>query len=54
MLGAAKKRAALTEHLESARGIASELGDGTTEYLIERALDQARADQVPGMGTEKR
>jgi hypothetical protein len=48
-LDASQKRAALIEHLESARGIASELGDATTEYLIERALDQARADQIPGM-----
>jgi hypothetical protein len=24
---------------------AEELGDGTTEYLIERALDEARAQQ---------
>jgi hypothetical protein len=48
MLDAAQKRAALIEHLESARGIASELGDGTTEHLIERAMDQARVDQVPG------
>ena len=54
MLDAAQKRLALIEHLESARGIASELGDGATEYLIERALDQARADQVPGMETKKR
>jgi hypothetical protein len=42
MMDAAQKRAALIEQLENARGIASELGDGATEYLIERALARTK------------
>jgi hypothetical protein len=54
MLDAVQKRLALIEHLGSAAKLAIELGDAATKYLIERALDQVRADQVPGMGTKKR
>ena len=38
-----KRREELIRLLEQALGIAEELHDGTTEYLIERALDEARA-----------
>jgi hypothetical protein len=38
-----KRRGELIRLLEQALGIAEELHDGTTEYLIERALDEARA-----------
>jgi len=34
----------MIEHLESAIALADETQDGTTGYLIERALDQATAD----------
>jgi hypothetical protein len=46
MLKASQKRTALIEHLVSALGLADELGGGTLGYLIERALDEARSQQV--------
>jgi DNA-binding ferritin-like protein len=46
MLHTAQSRAALIEQLESAMKLAEEIGDATTAYLIERALDEARANQV--------
>jgi len=46
MLQAAQKRTALIDHLLSALGLADELGDSTLGYLIERALDEARSQQV--------
>jgi len=39
------KRGELVRLLEEALAVAEELRDGTTEYLIERALDEARAQQ---------
>jgi DNA-binding ferritin-like protein len=42
-------RAKMIEHLESAIALADETQDSTTSYLLERALDQARADQWPQM-----
>jgi hypothetical protein len=39
------KRGDLIHLLEQALAVADELGDGGTAYLIERALDQARAQQ---------
>lgn len=47
----AQKRGELIALLESALTLAEEINDGTTGYLIERALDEARAQQfnpVPG------
>jgi uncharacterized phage-like protein YoqJ len=38
-----RKRDQMIEHLESALALADELKDGVTGYLIETALDQARA-----------
>lgn len=38
-----KKQAAMIGHLESALGLADELNDSLTGYLIERALDEARS-----------
>jgi hypothetical protein len=35
----------LIRHLEDALALADELNDGTTSYVIERALDYARAQQ---------
>jgi hypothetical protein len=45
MMDAADARGRLIRHLEDALAIADELNDGTTGYLIERALDEARAQQ---------
>jgi hypothetical protein len=53
MLDAAQKRAALIEHLVSASSLADELGDGTLGFLIERAIDQARARQVSAITAPK-
>jgi hypothetical protein len=39
----------MIEHLEAAIALADETKDSTTGYLLERALDQARADQWPKM-----
>jgi hypothetical protein len=39
------KRGDLIHLLEQALAAAEQLGDGRTEYLIERALDEARAQQ---------
>jgi len=36
------------EHLEAALAITEETADSLTAYLIERALDQLRADSWPG------
>lgn len=35
------------EHLEAALAITAETGDETSQFLIERALDQMRADAWP-------
>ena len=40
-----KARGNLIRILEQALAAAEELGDGATEYLIERALDEVRAQQ---------
>jgi hypothetical protein len=36
------------QHLEAALAITDEIKDATTGYIIERALDQLRADTWPG------
>jgi hypothetical protein len=41
----AQKRGELIALLESALALAEEINDGTTGYLVERALDEARAQQ---------
>jgi hypothetical protein len=38
----------LLEHLEAALAVTDELEDAVTGFLIERALDQARANIWPG------
>jgi hypothetical protein len=43
MINPAEKRGELIKHLKDAMAIADELDDGATGYLIERALDEARA-----------
>ena len=44
-----RKRYQMIEHLEQALALADELNDSLTGYLIERALDEARAgDFRPG------
>jgi hypothetical protein len=46
-----QKRDEMIEHLEAALALADELKDSMTGYLIERALDEARAaivnEEVP-------
>jgi hypothetical protein len=41
----ADKRGQLIRMLEDALELAEDLKDGTTGYLIERAIDSARADK---------
>jgi hypothetical protein len=41
-----EKRRRMIEHLEAALALADELRDSVTGYLIETALDQARADFI--------
>lgn len=41
----AEKRGEMIRLLEAAQDIAEDLEDGTTGYLIEMALDSARAEQ---------
>jgi hypothetical protein len=43
MIDTASMRGELIKHLEDAMAIADELEDGMTGYLIESALDEARA-----------
>jgi hypothetical protein len=43
-----KLRENLLDHLEAALAITDTINDSVTGYLIERALDQARADSWPG------
>jgi hypothetical protein len=45
MVDESTKRGDLIRLLEQALAAAEELGDGVTAYLIERALDEARAQQ---------
>jgi hypothetical protein len=45
-IAAARQKA--LEHLEAALAITDETGDETSGFLIERALDQMRADTWPG------
>jgi DNA-binding ferritin-like protein len=42
-------RAKMIEHLEAALALADETQDATTNYMIERALDHARADLWPAL-----
>jgi hypothetical protein len=45
MMDAAERRGDLIGLLERALTVAEDLGDATVAYLIERALDQATAEQ---------
>ena len=45
MIDAAEIRGKIIRLLEDAMALADELNDGETGYLIERALDLARAQQ---------
>ena len=44
-----QKRGQMIKHLEAALALADELNDSVTGYLIERALDEARAAVVPSL-----
>jgi hypothetical protein len=57
MMDDAEKRGQLIRHLEDALTLADEIRDGHTGYLIERALDEARAPCVvmaPDRATDSR
>lgn len=54
MLDTAKARADLMQHLEAAMLLAGELGEPTTEYLIERVIDEARGKMWGLKSYEKR
>jgi hypothetical protein len=43
MINEAEERGKIIKHLEDAVAIAEEIEDGTTGYLIEQALDEARS-----------
>jgi hypothetical protein len=45
MTDPADKRGQLIKHLEEAFALADEMEDGEIEFLIERALDEARSRQ---------
>jgi len=45
MIDSAEKRGQIIKHLEEALALSDELEDGPTGFLIERALDEARARQ---------
>src|SRR4051812_26000032 len=42
-------RGKMIQHLDAAQALADETQDSMTGYLIERALDSARADQWPAL-----
>jgi DNA-binding ferritin-like protein len=42
-----QKRDQMIEHLQKALALADEINDSATGYLIERAMDEARAAMVP-------
>lgn len=45
MIDIAEKRGQIIRHLEEALALADEIEGGNTGFLIERALDEARARQ---------
>jgi hypothetical protein len=45
-----EKRGRLIRHLEDALELADEIEDGQTGFLVEQALDQARARQFTPTG----
>ena len=53
MLDSTQKRESMIENLESALGLASELGEDVTAFLIERALDEARGHQFVAVDKTK-
>ncbi len=48
------KRVQMIEHLEAALALSDEIKDSVTGYLIERALDEARAAVVLTLSRDKR
>jgi mannitol-1-phosphate/altronate dehydrogenase len=46
MVNGTRARMAIVAYLEGARQLAEELNDESVEYLIERALHQARRSQI--------
>jgi hypothetical protein len=45
MIDSAEKRGQIIQRLEQALALAEEIADASTGFLIERALDEARAGQ---------
>ena len=45
MIDSAEKRGEIIRRLEEALALADEVGDASTGFLIERALDEARSQQ---------
>jgi hypothetical protein len=45
MRDSTQQRSAMIEHLEAALSLASDLGEETTAFHIERALDEAQGKQ---------
>ena len=54
MLDSTQQRAAMIEHLESALGLAGDLGEEVVAFLIERSLDEARGHQFVAIERTKR
>jgi hypothetical protein len=54
MMDSVQKRGELIAQLEAALTLADELNDGHTGFLIERALDEARAQQFKPGRPERR
>jgi hypothetical protein len=50
-MDSAQTRAAIIAHLESALTYADQIKDGTTGYLIERAIDEARSQLFSRIST---
>jgi hypothetical protein len=54
MLDSAQKRDAVIEFLQSALGLANELGRDATAFLIERALDEMHENEFVATHETKR
>ena len=53
MRDSTQQRDAMIEHLEAALGLAGDLGEESTAFLIERAIDEARGKQLVAIDRTK-
>jgi hypothetical protein len=53
MRDSTQQRDAMIEHLQAALGLAGDLGEETTAFLIERAMDEARGKQLVAIDRTK-